>query len=140
LSDKERNEVIRHECSVKEDVVIKIERNMLRWFGHVEKMDERRLTEGIYVTVLSGNAAMERPILSHHHHSKPTSQRLPKPPPARRRIPGLGQRHLTRWADRAEGDATGLPVGCTPDVHRDGRTSGTKDRGVEAPREEQPGR
>jgi hypothetical protein len=30
LSDRVRNEVIREECGVKEDVVAKIEKNMLR--------------------------------------------------------------------------------------------------------------
>jgi hypothetical protein len=42
LSDRVRNEAIREEYGVKEDVVTKIEKNMLRWFGHVERMDERR--------------------------------------------------------------------------------------------------
>jgi hypothetical protein len=41
------NDLIREECGVKEDVVTKIEKNMLRWFGHVEMMDERRLTKEI---------------------------------------------------------------------------------------------
>jgi hypothetical protein len=31
-----------------EDVVTKIGKNMLRWFGHVERIDERRLTKEIY--------------------------------------------------------------------------------------------
>jgi hypothetical protein len=38
LCDRVRNEVIREECGVKEDVVIKIEKNMLRRFGHVKRM------------------------------------------------------------------------------------------------------
>jgi hypothetical protein len=33
---------------VKEDAVTKVEKNMLWWFGHVERMDERRLTKEIY--------------------------------------------------------------------------------------------
>jgi hypothetical protein len=45
LSDRVRNEVIREECGVKEDVT-KIEKNMLRWL--VERMDERRWTKEIY--------------------------------------------------------------------------------------------
>jgi hypothetical protein len=45
LSDRVRNEVITKDCGVKEDVVTKIEKNMLRWFGYVERMDKRRLTE-----------------------------------------------------------------------------------------------
>jgi hypothetical protein len=53
--------VIREVCGVKEDVVTKIAKNMLRWFDHVERMDERRLTkERIYKADLGGNAGRER--------------------------------------------------------------------------------
>jgi hypothetical protein len=45
LSDRARNEVIREECGVKEDIVTKIEKNMLKWFVHVEGMDAERLTK-----------------------------------------------------------------------------------------------
>jgi hypothetical protein len=53
--------VIREEFGVIEDVVIKIEKIMLRWFGHVERMDERRLTKKIYETDVGGNAGRRRP-------------------------------------------------------------------------------
>jgi hypothetical protein len=56
LSDRVRNEVIKEECGMKEDVVTKIEKNMLRWFGHVERMNERILTKEIYKADLGGNA------------------------------------------------------------------------------------
>jgi hypothetical protein len=46
---------------VKENVVTKIEKNMLRWFGHVVRMDERRLTKEIYEADLGGNAGRGRP-------------------------------------------------------------------------------
>jgi hypothetical protein len=57
LSDRVRNEVIREECGVKEDLVTKIKKNMLRWFGHVERMDEWRLTKEIYEADVGGTAA-----------------------------------------------------------------------------------
>jgi hypothetical protein len=38
-----------------------IEKNILRWFGHVERMDERRLMTEIYKANLGGNAARGRP-------------------------------------------------------------------------------
>jgi hypothetical protein len=56
-----RNEVIRAKCGVKEDVVTKIEKNMLYWFGHVERMDEWRLTKEIYEADVGGNAGRGRP-------------------------------------------------------------------------------
>jgi hypothetical protein len=46
---------------VKEDVVTKIEKNMLRWFGHVERMDERRLTKENNEADLDVNAGRGRP-------------------------------------------------------------------------------
>jgi hypothetical protein len=53
-----RNDVKREECGEKEDVLTKIEENMLRWFGHVERMDERRLTKRfikrIWVVTMEG--------------------------------------------------------------------------------------
>jgi hypothetical protein len=48
LSARVRNQVIREEFGMKEYVVTQIEKNMLSWFGHVERMDERRLTKEIY--------------------------------------------------------------------------------------------
>jgi hypothetical protein len=61
LSDKVRNDVIREECGVIENVVTKIAKNMLRWFGHVERINERRLTKEIYEANVGGNAGRERP-------------------------------------------------------------------------------
>jgi hypothetical protein len=55
------NIINREECGVKEDVVTKIEKNMLRWFGHVERMDERRLTKEICKADLGGIAGRGRP-------------------------------------------------------------------------------
>jgi hypothetical protein len=51
-----RNEVIREECGMREDVVTKFEKNMLRWFCHEERMDERRSTKEIYEADVGGNA------------------------------------------------------------------------------------
>ena len=34
---------------------------MLRWFGHVERLSESRLTKGIYKAEVSGNAGRGRP-------------------------------------------------------------------------------
>jgi hypothetical protein len=42
--------VIREECAVKEDVT-KIEKHMLRRFGHEERMDKRTLTKEIKIFI-----------------------------------------------------------------------------------------
>ena len=39
----------------------KVEKSMLKWFGHVERMSERRLTKGIYMADVNGNAGRGRP-------------------------------------------------------------------------------
>ena len=61
LIDRVRNEIIRERCGLKEDVVTKVEKSILRWFGHVERINERRLTKGIYMADVSGNAGRGRP-------------------------------------------------------------------------------
>jgi hypothetical protein len=41
--------------------VTKIEKNMLRWFGHIEMMDERRLTKKIFEANVDANAGRVKP-------------------------------------------------------------------------------
>ncbi|GBP26008.1 hypothetical protein EVAR_84568_1 [Eumeta japonica] len=40
-----RNSDFRERCGLKEDVVTRGEGGMLRWFGHLERMNESRLTK-----------------------------------------------------------------------------------------------
>jgi hypothetical protein len=40
--------------------MINIEKNMFRWFGHVERMDERGLIKETYEVDLGGNAVRGR--------------------------------------------------------------------------------
>lgn len=47
LKDKLRNSVIRKQCGLKEHVVNKIGKGMLRLFGHIEKMDDKRQTKDV---------------------------------------------------------------------------------------------
>ncbi|KAI5642326.1 reverse transcriptase (RNA-dependent DNA polymerase) domain-containing protein [Phthorimaea operculella] len=61
LSDRIRNSVIRERCGIKEDIVTGIEKGMLRWFGHVERMNERRLTKKVYMASVDGNVGRGRP-------------------------------------------------------------------------------
>ena len=61
LSDRVRNSVIRERCGVNEDVVTKIEKGMLRWFGHVEMMNDRRMTKQVYMGEVNGSVGRGRP-------------------------------------------------------------------------------
>lgn len=40
---------------------VRIEKGMLRWFGHIERMDEARVTKGIYGAKVNGRAGRGRP-------------------------------------------------------------------------------
>ncbi|GBP63959.1 hypothetical protein EVAR_25110_1 [Eumeta japonica] len=52
---------IRERCGLKEEVVTRVERGMLRWFGHLERMNESRLTKQMCrVNVCDGK--VENPI------------------------------------------------------------------------------
>src|ERR1700733_11518166 len=42
-SEKIRNEVTRRELGVTETIIEKIRKRRLSWFGHVERMDEKRI-------------------------------------------------------------------------------------------------
>lgn len=61
LVDRVRNSVIREKCGLKEDVVMKVRKGMLRWFGHIERMSESRVTKGIYKSKLAGVVPKGRP-------------------------------------------------------------------------------
>ncbi|GBP24444.1 hypothetical protein EVAR_19320_1 [Eumeta japonica] len=44
--------LIEERCGLKEDVVTRVERGMFLWFGHLERMNESRLTNNIYTGYL----------------------------------------------------------------------------------------
>jgi hypothetical protein len=62
--------VITEECGVKEYIVTKIGKNMLRWFGHVERMDDRRLRKEIYETDVPTSVMLEGEDLGEHFLTK----------------------------------------------------------------------
>jgi hypothetical protein len=46
---------------LKDDVVTRIERGMLHWFGHVERMSDERMTKKICKTGVNGRVGTGRP-------------------------------------------------------------------------------
>jgi len=46
--DRLTNEEVRERCGVEVDVLECVERNTLRWLGHVERMTDDRLTKRVY--------------------------------------------------------------------------------------------
>src|SRR5678815_5828185 len=59
--DKMRNERIRELCGVKKGVNKRINESMLRWFGHVERMNGSRLVKRMYSGDCVGNRPAGRP-------------------------------------------------------------------------------
>ncbi|GBP66815.1 hypothetical protein EVAR_59512_1 [Eumeta japonica] len=73
--DRRKNSDAREGFGLKEDVVTRVERGMLRWFGHRERMNERRLTKQIYrANVSDGKVPARRVVMR---------ARGPRRPPAR---------------------------------------------------------
>jgi hypothetical protein len=59
--DKMRNEHIRELCGVKKGVNEKINENILRWFGHMERMNRSWLVKRMYNGECVGNRPVGRP-------------------------------------------------------------------------------
>src|SRR5678815_4553858 len=59
--DKMRNESIRELCGVKKGVNERINESTLRWFGHVERMNDSRLVKRMYSGECVGNQQAGRP-------------------------------------------------------------------------------
>ena len=55
------NEEVKELCGVDTDVIEKVERNTLRWFGHVERMESDRLTKRVYESGVEGGRVRGRP-------------------------------------------------------------------------------
>ena len=49
-----RNAIIRERCGNELSVLEKIDRNVLKWFGHVERMGEGRLVKRVYPANVEG--------------------------------------------------------------------------------------
>ena len=59
--DKMKNEWIRNECGIKATLNDVYERSTLRWFGHVERMSNKRLTKRVYEGKVDGKLGKGRP-------------------------------------------------------------------------------
>lgn len=47
---------------VEKSVIVKLKKGMLRWVGHVERMEGERLTQNIYMEEVSGERKCGKPI------------------------------------------------------------------------------
>ena len=68
LRDRVRNADIREMCDSKKGVITSMKVNKLRWFGHIERMSDERLTKRIYGASKSGARRRGRPRLTWIKH------------------------------------------------------------------------
>ena len=59
--DRVRNEVVRARTGVRRDLAARVDVNVLRWFGHVERMDNERLLKKVMNAKVDGISARGRP-------------------------------------------------------------------------------
>ena len=61
--DRVRNEEVRWRAGIERELASRVDQRKLRWFGHVERMDEYRMARRVLMTEVSGRLAQGRPRL-----------------------------------------------------------------------------
>ena len=59
--DKVRNELVRERTGVRKELAARVDMNVLRWFGHVERMEDERLLKRVMNARVDGRGARGRP-------------------------------------------------------------------------------
>ena len=59
--DRIRNEVVRERTGVRRKLAARVDMNVLRWFGHVERMDNERLVKRVMNARVNGRSMRGRP-------------------------------------------------------------------------------
>ena len=63
LRDRIRNEEVRRRAGVERKLPSRVDQNVLRWFGHMERMDEEHLAKQVMNSEVDGNGGRGRPNL-----------------------------------------------------------------------------
>ena len=61
--DRVRNEEVRRSAGIQRELASRADQRVLRWFGHVERMDEYRMARRVFMTEVSGGRVLGRPRL-----------------------------------------------------------------------------
>ncbi len=59
--DRVRNEEVRRTTNVTTEVTRRVDMQMLRWFGHMERMDDGHMTKRVMKAGVNGRGARGRP-------------------------------------------------------------------------------
>ena len=61
--DRVRNEEVRRRAGIEKKLASRADQRVLRWFGHVERMDEYHVARGVLMACVSGGWVRGRPRL-----------------------------------------------------------------------------
>ena len=61
--DRVGNEEVRRRVEIESELTSRVDQRVLRWFGHVERMDEYRLARRVLMAEVSGGRVRGRPRL-----------------------------------------------------------------------------
>ena len=61
--DRVRNEEVRMRAGIERELASRADQRVLRWFGHVERMDEYRMARKVLMVEVSGGRVRGRPRL-----------------------------------------------------------------------------
>ena len=59
--DRFRNEEVRRRAGIERELASRIDQRVLRWFGHVERMDEYRIARRVLMAEENGGRLRGRP-------------------------------------------------------------------------------
>ena len=59
--DRVRNDTVRERTGMRKNLATRVDSNVLRWFGHVERMDGERLLKRLIEARVEGRSARGRP-------------------------------------------------------------------------------
>ena len=62
--DKVRNEEVRRRAGIERELASRADQRLLRWFGHVERIDEYRMARRVLMAEVSGGRVRGRPRLA----------------------------------------------------------------------------
>ena len=61
--DRVRNEEVRRRTGIERELASRADQRVLRWFGHVERMDEYRMARSVLMIEVGGGRVRGRPRL-----------------------------------------------------------------------------
>ena len=61
--DRVRNEEVRRRDRIERELASRADQRVLRWFGHVERMDEYRMARRVLLAEVNGGRVRRRPRL-----------------------------------------------------------------------------